>query len=86
MFGESIGIELIAAVLADGGGKIMAGVVLKILVENKVEEVVVEVVLVGVVEVRFMVFSKKQSLLGKQFEHRHSSYISQFFCIFNTVF
>ena len=44
----------------------MAGVVLMVLVENKVEEVVV---LVGVIEVRFIVFfTKKPSLLGRQFE------------------
>ena len=36
-----------------------------VLVENEVEEVVVEVVLVSVVEVRFMVFSQKPSLLGR---------------------
>ena len=53
---------------ADGRFKIMAGVVLMALVENEVEEVVVEVVLVGVVEVRFRVFSQKPSLLGRQFE------------------
>ena len=43
----------------------MAGVALMVLVEN---EVVVEVALVGVVEVRFIVFSQKLSLLGRQFE------------------
>ena len=46
----------------------MAGVVLMVLVENEVEEFVVEVVLVGVVEVRFMAFLQKQSSLGRQFE------------------
>ena len=62
------------------------------LVENEVEEVVVEEVFISEVEVRFIVFSQKPSILEGNLNkislplHRHSPYISWFYCICNIPF
>ena len=83
---------MVAAVFADGIGKIMAGAALMVLGWKWIEEVVIKVVLVGVVEVRFMVFSQNPSLLGKQFEQHFPAFtqtqplISLFYCICYTPF
>ena len=70
VFADGIGkiMAVVVLMVLDGIGKIIAGVILMILVENEVEEVVVEVVLVDVVEMRFMVFSQNSSITGRKFE------------------